>query len=50
VKEQKPPARGGFTPSKQPAGRSLFEAQESIPHSAECGKGFALDPQAFEKA
>jgi hypothetical protein len=22
----KPPARGGFTPSKQPAGRSLFEA------------------------
>ena len=23
----KPPTRGGFTPSKQPAGRSLFEAQ-----------------------
>ena len=31
-------------------GRRPFEAQKSIPHSAECGKGFALDPQAFEKA
>ena len=26
AKERKPPAREGFTPSKQPTGRSLFEA------------------------
>ena len=30
VKEQKPPARGGFTPSEPPAGRSRFEAQGSF--------------------
>ena len=41
VKERKPPGKGGFTPSKQPAGRSLFDAQKSIPRSAERGKGVA---------
>ena len=30
MKEQKPPARGGFTPFKQPTGRRLFEAQEKF--------------------
>ena len=41
----KPPARGGFTPSKQPAGRSLFEAQERIPTSAEVGSRLCLENQ-----
>jgi len=49
VKEQKPPARGGFTPSKQPAGRSLFEAQERIPTSAEVGSRLCLEnPQTLK--
>ena len=48
-KERKPPVRGGFTPSKQPAGRSLFEAQKRIPHSAECGSRLCLEnPQTLK--
>jgi hypothetical protein len=39
------------SPSKQSTGRRLLEAQESIPHSAECGSRLCLEnPQAFEKA
>ena len=30
-------------------GRSRFEAHMRVPTSAEVGKGFALDPQTFEK-
>ncbi len=30
MKERKSPARGDFTPSEQPAGRSLFEAQRKF--------------------
>ena len=35
VKERKPPARGGFTPSKRSAGRRPFEAQGDVSPSAE---------------
>ena len=50
VKERKPPGKGGFTPSKQPAGRSLFDAQKSIPRSAERVLGLCPNnPRPFSK-
>jgi len=50
MKEQKSPARGDFTPSEQPAGRSLFEAQEDVSRSAERDLRLCLKkPQTFEK-
>jgi hypothetical protein len=41
AKEQKSPARGDFTPSKPPAGRSRFEAQE---YSDLCGGRLKAPP------
>ena len=35
LKEQKPPARGGFTPSEMSAGRRHFEAYKRVSPSAD---------------
>ncbi len=48
MKERKPPARGGFTPSETPAGRRRFEAQKEVPPSAEGGKRNFLKKVSFE--
>ena len=49
VKERKTPARGVFTPSKQPAGRSLFETQVIFRPLRRSSRALPLTHELFEK-